>query len=147
MAGASLRKKLSRILGYKSSRMLVAPVSSGPTRSRLEGSTDDILMEAIEQRLTVSFRYKNKDGTTGRRHGNPHAIWIEDGVRWLHLYASPQSTSESGSLPGWRTYALSRISDVSAEVFIGDVSSQFALAPGWNPGWYSRVGSPVKLVT
>ena len=157
MAFQSLRKKLMNAFGFGGKPKTVIPKTRGQAFYKDYGGGDEAnLTNAIERKQPVTFYYNDKwqpDGTPGKlgqRVGNPHAIWIgPNGTKYLHLYVDPQSASATGDLPGWRTFILSRIQNVSVlelgtKFFGGTV--QFVRAPGWNPGWYSRVGTPVALI-
>ena len=94
----------------------------------------------------------HEPGTPGRagiRVGNPHAMWKgTNGTTYLHLYVDPRSATATGQLPGWRTFIVSRIRGVSTlelgNTFFGK-PVQFALAPGYRPGWYRGQGTPLFL--
>ncbi|NBS71247.1 WYL domain-containing protein, partial [bacterium] len=120
------------------------------------GGNEANLTDAIQRRQPVTFYYDDKwqedgvPGKAGQRIGNPHAIWVgSNGTKYLHLYVDPQSASATGSLPGWRTFILSRIQNVSVlelgSSFFGR-KVEFVQAPGFNRAWYSRVGTPVVLL-
>jgi len=114
-----------------------------------------VLKWAIENKQAVSFSYtdvsveeEGRVGKRGRRVGNPHAIWRDHGgTVYLHLWADPRSSSASGRLPGWRTYIVGRMTNVAPEEspLRSRRPQKFANAPGWNPAWYSREGTPIAI--
>jgi len=124
--------------------------------SRFGGDPMRELETAIENKQPVSFFYNDKwqpegvQGKYGQRIGNPHAIWKgANGTTYLHLYVDPQSASATGDLPGWRTFIVGRVQNVSVlelgtRLFGKPI--QFVTAPGWNPSWYRQVGQPLFLI-
>ena len=157
MAFTSVRQRLLRAFGLQRRQRTVIPRTRSQAYYRAyQGGDEANLIQAIDRRQPVTFYYDDKwqppgtPGKIGQRVGNPHAIWIgRNGTKYLHLYVDPQSASATGDLPGWRTFILSRIRNVSvlelgASFFGRPV--RFVFAPGWNPSWYSTVGQPVKLV-
>lgn len=132
------------------------------------------LSRAIKEQKSVRFNYTDKwirrDGSvvgiSGSRTGNPHAIWKAfNGTIYLHMYVDPTSTSQSntisrrsdatdserqaGDMPGWRTFIVSRINNVET-LNMGNnwrgKEIKFEPAPGWNPGWYFKVGAALRLL-
>ena len=160
MALVSLRKRLINAFGVRGRSPLTAPgvrvQGLGQPSLGGGGGVEATLIDAIDKKQTVKFLYDDKweedgaPGKSGMRVGDPHAIWIgSNGVKYLHLYINPQSVSASGGPTGWRTFLVNRIRQVApanagAQFF--DSNVQFVRAPGWSPGWYSRVGTPVKLI-
>ncbi len=156
MAYQSLRQRLLRVFGYQKPKTVI-PRTRGQAYFRsYAGGTEGNLVDAIDRRQPVSFFYTDKwqepgtPGASGQRVGNPHALWIgKNGTKYLHLYVDPQSATATGQLPGWRTFIVGRIKNVSvlelgARLFGREI--QFIQAPGWNPGWYARNGQPIKLI-
>lgn len=153
----SVLSKIKSALGIGAKPSTVIPKSrKAAYTARFGGDTMQELTLAIQNREPVTFFYNDKwqeegvKGKYGQRVGNPHAIWKgRNGRVYLHMYVDPQSASATGDLPGWRTFLINRIQSVSAlelgTSFFGK-KVQFVLAPGWNPGWYSRVGTPIVLV-
>jgi hypothetical protein len=159
MAFVSLRSRLLQAFGIgpKVAPQRVVPQTRGQAYFRAYGGgTRANLQRAIENRQPVTFYYVDKwqppgtPGAAGQRLGNPHAIWKgPNGSVYLHLYVDPQSATATGSLPGWRTFLLDRIQNVSVlelgTNFLGR-PVRFVAAPGWNPAWYRRVGTPITLL-
>ncbi len=157
--------KLKSLFGIGGSRAPSVIPKAGRGGGKLDfdvggGTTLSNLKYAIENRLPVSYFYVDKwqpatqPGARGQREGNPHAIWTMNGKTYVHLYVDPRSASASAalgeaSLPGWRTFILDRAQNVNVitlgRSFFGK-DIRFKIAPGFNPGWYSRVGSPVAIV-
>jgi len=157
MAFQSIRNSIAKLFGFGGKPETVIPKSRGAQyTARFGGDAMKELAYAIENKQPVSFFYNDKwqeEGVTGKygqRVGNPHAVWRgSNGTVYLHLYVDPQSASATGDLPGWRTFIVPRIQNVSVlelgtKLFGKPI--RFVDAPGWNPAWYSRVGSPIHLV-
>jgi len=152
----SIANKAKQFLGIQTKPATVIPSSRGAAYRSYEGGVEANLKSAIERKQPVTFYYDDKwqeegvPGKIGQRVGNPHAIWRgSNGTKYLHLYVDPQSASATGGLPGWRTFILDRIQNVSilelgTKLFGKPV--QFVLAPGWNPRWYSTVGTPIEII-
>lgn len=135
----SLGDKLKSVLGSRLGATEEAPLVRLPkTMAALPG-----LKEAIETRQPVSFSYTNasEPGESGLRHGNPHAVFSQDGKTYLHMWTQAMSASGSGGLADWRTFLVGRIGDVTIHPLglspAGD-EQVFPLAPGFNAGYYSR---------
>lgn len=153
----SILNRLKKAVGLGAKPRTVIPRSRRAQYvSRFGGDPMRELKQAIDNKQPVSFFYNDKwqpEGVTGKygtRVGNPHALWRgNNGTVYLHLYVDPQSASATGDLPGWRTFIVNRITGVSvlelgSRLFGRPI--QFVNAPGWNPRWYSRVGTPIDLV-
>jgi hypothetical protein len=157
MAFTSIRAQLAKAFGFgKRPRTVIPRTRSAQYVAAFGGDPMRELQKAIDLKNPVSFFYNDKwqpEGVLGKygtRVGNPHAIWRgKNGTVYLHLYVDPQSASATGDLPGWRTFIISRIQNVSvfelgSRMFGRPV--QFVTAPGWNPGWYFRVGTPLQMI-
>jgi hypothetical protein len=158
MAFISILNRVKKAFGFgaQRARTVIPKNRRGQYVSRFGGDPLKELERAIELKNPVSFFYNDKwqpEGVTGKygtRIGNPHALWRgNNGTVYLHLYVDPQSASATGDLPGWRTFIVSRIQGVSVlelgtRLFGSPV--QFVTAPGWNPAWYSRVGTPIAMI-
>jgi len=157
MAYTSILGRLKKAFGFGVARPSVIPKTRASKYvSRFGGDPMKELKAAIENKQPVSFFYNDKwqeegvNGKYGQRVGNPHAIWRgKNGTTYLHLYVDPQSASATGSLPGWRTFIIGRIQNVSVldlgtRLFGRPV--QFVTAPGFNRGWYSRVGTSIATI-
>jgi len=153
----SIANKVKQALGIGQTPQTVIPKTRGQAAYRsYAGGVEANLTEAINRKQPVTFYYDDKwqpdgvPGKIGQRVGNPHAIWVgSNGTKYLHLYVDPQSASATGDLPGWRTFIVSRIQNVSVlelgtKLFGRPI--EFVFAPGWNPSWYSSAGTPVVLV-
>jgi len=153
----SLANKAKQFLGIPVTPPSVIPRCRQQAQYRsYAGGAESNITDAIRRKQPITFYYDDKwqvDGTPGKigqRVGNPHAIWRgSNGTKYLHLYVDPQSASATGGLPGWRTFILDRIQNVSilelgTKLFGKPV--QFVLAPGWNPRWYSTVGTPIEII-
>jgi len=153
----SVLNRFKKAFGFGGKPKTIIPKSRAAQYvARFGGDPMQELETAIKNRQPVSFFYNDKwqpEGVTGKygqRVGNPHAIWKgSNGTTYLHLYVDPQSASATGDLPGWRTFILGRIQNVSVlelgtKLFGKPI--QFVQAPGWNPAWYSRVGTPIYLI-
>jgi len=153
----SVANKVKSALGIGQKPTTVIPKTRGQAFYRTyAGGVEANLTDAINRKQPVTFFYDDKwqpdgvPGKIGQRVGNPHAIWIgNNGTKYLHLYVDPQSASATGDLPGWRTFIVSRIQNVSVlelgtTLFGKPVA--FVFAPGWQPAWYSKAGTPVVLV-
>lgn len=158
MSFTSIRARLLQTFGLAPRRpRSVIPRTRGQAFYRAyRGGTEANLKDAIERRQPVTFYYDDKwqpegvPGKIGQRLGNPHALWRgSNGTLYLHLYVDPQSASATGGLPGWRTFIVDRIQNVSVlelgTRFLGR-PVVFVAAPGFNPAWYSRVGTPIQLL-
>ena len=157
MGFTSIRNRFMKALGFGKKPKTVIPKSrKAQYVARFGGDPMQELQQAIDLKNPVSFFYNDKwqpEGVTGKygqRVGNPHAVWRgKNGTVYLHLYVDPQSASATGDLPGWRTFIVSRIQNVSVlelgnKLFGRPI--QFVTAPGFNPGWYSRVGTSIKIL-
>jgi len=151
-AFASLAQKVKAALGFgPGSDRYNVPTTRGAQYRTMAGGPMANLQDAIERRQPCAFFYDDKtsDGS-GMRLGNPHAIWAAtNGSKYLHMYVDPRSATASGSLPGWRTFLVDRIRDVSVYDLGTNLfgrAQEFNVAPGYNPGWYSRNGRPIVLV-
>lgn len=157
MAFTSLRARFAKAFGFGAKPRTVIPKSRGAQYvAAFGGDPMRELAKAVDMKAPVSFFYNDKwqpegvSGKYGQRVGNPHAVWRgTNGTVYLHLYVDPQSASATGDLPGWRTFIISRIQNVSvlepgASLFGRPI--QFVNGPGWNPGWYFRVGSPLQMI-
>jgi hypothetical protein len=153
----SLRARLAKAFGFGGKPRTVIPSSRGAQYvARFGGDPMKELEQAIKNKQPVSFFYNDKwqpegvQGKYGQRVGNPHAVWKgANGTTYLHLYVDPQSASATGDLPGWRTFIVSRIQNVSVlelgtKLFGKPI--QFVTAPGWNPAWYPQVGTPIYTI-
>lgn len=144
LSGLSLRA-LQRVR-----RSLLRRGNKEQEEARLRGATVMArLRSAIDQKLPVRFLYRpvGEGGRTGIRLVIPYAIYMRNGKRYLNAYTLPSSISATRGLPEWRTFLISRISGVQLPT--GSDASLFALGrrrvPGYNPGWYRRVGRPIAL--
>lgn len=157
MAYQSIRARLAKAFGFAGKPRTVIPRSRRQQYvASFGGDPMRELEKAIDNKQPVAFFYNDKwqpegvQGKYGNRVGNPHAVWKgRNGTTYLHLYVDPQSASATGDLPGWRTFIVGRIQNVSVlelgtRLFGRPV--QFVDAPGWNPGWYFRVGQPLFMV-
>jgi len=157
MAFESIRKGIAKLFGFGAKPATVIPSSRGAQYvSQFGGDPKKEITFAIENKQPVSFFYNDKwqeEGVTGKygqRVGNPHAIWTgTNGTTYVHLYVDPQSASATGDLPGWRTFILGRIQNVSVlklgtKLFGSPIT--FVTGPGYNPSWYSRNGTALALV-
>ena len=157
MGWQSIRARLAKAFGFGGKPKTVIPRSRRAQYvAAFGGDPMRELEKAIANKQPVSFFYNDKwqdegvPGKYGQRVGNPHAVWRgSNGTTYLHLYVDPQSASATGNLPGWRTFIVGRIQNVSVlelgTRLFGRVI-QFVTAPGWNPGWYSRAGQPIYLI-
>jgi len=156
MGFQSLRARLLQVFGFNKPKTVI-PKTRGQVYYRsYEGGAESNLVDAIDRRQPVSFFYVDKwqpvgtPGARGLRVGNPHAIWIgKNGSKYLHLYVDPQSATATGNLPGWRTFLVSRIKEVSVlelgtRLFGRPV--EFVQGPGFRASWYSKNGRPVKII-
>ena len=138
----SLRSKVARSITKGQPTKL-----SSRTKKRVK--IPNTLQAAILFRQEVSFYYSDADGSpVGLRRGYPHAVWKERGRTWLHMWVLPGSVSE-GTLPGWRRFDVNRIRQlrvIQNPIEIQGEPARFPLAPGWNPSYYRRRGTPVYLV-
>lgn len=157
MAFTSLRARLAKAFGFGARSKTVIPRSRKARYvASFGGNPMEELKKAINSKQPVAFFYNDKwqpegvSGKYGNRVGNPHAVWRgKNGTVYLHLYVDPQSASATGDLPGWRTFIVNRIQNVSVlelgtRLFGRQI--EFVTAPGWNPAWYSRVGTPIDLI-
>ncbi len=157
MAFESVRKSLAKLFGFGGKPKTVIPTSrSAQYVSQFGGDPEKEIIFAIKNKQPVSFFYNDKwqeEGTPGKygqRVGNPHAIWYGDnGTVYVHLYVDPQSASATGDLPGWRTFILKRIQNVSVlqlgtKLFGRPI--EFVTGPGYNRSWYGQNGIAIALV-
>jgi hypothetical protein len=157
MGFISLRKRLLQTFGFNRPKTVIPKTRGQAYYRSYAGGAEGNLLEAIDRRQPVSFFYVDKwqppgtPGARGLRVGNPHALWIgKNGTRYLHLYVDPQSATATGGLPGWRTFIVSRISNVSVlelglKLFGNPV--EFIQGPGFRPSWYRKNGQIIKLIT
>lgn len=84
---------------------------------------EDILIEAIKNRKMIDFNYENKP----IRNAAPHAIYISSaGNKNMDAFQF-DGYSESGNLPDWRNFTLSKIENLSV------LDETFEIADGYNP--------------
>lgn len=152
----SIANKVKKALGIESTPPTIIPKGKGAAYRSYAGGVEANLKDAIARKQPVTFYYDDKwqpdgvPGKIGQRVGNPHAIWTgNNGTTYLHMYVDPQSASATGELPGWRTFIVSRIQNVSilelgTKLFGKPI--EFVRAPGFNPGWYLSVGTPVAII-
>lgn len=151
---SSLAQRVKESLGIGKPKSVVPETRAAQYRTMAGGPAAN-LTDAITRRQPVAFFYVDKwqpagtPGATGLRVGNPHAMWVgTNGEKYLHMYVDPRAATATGQLPGWRTFIIGRISDVSiydlGKGFFGK-EVKFNIAPGYNPGWYSRNGRPIVL--
>jgi hypothetical protein len=158
MSFLSLAQKVKQLVGLSNdrARKSIIPETRAAAYKTLAGGPEANLRDAIERRQPVAFFYVDKwqppgtPGASGLRVGNPHAVYIgpPGGDKYLHMYVDARAATATGQLPGWRTFIVSRINDVSiydlGKSFFGkDV--KFPIAPGYNQGWYGRNGRPIVL--
>jgi len=101
----------------------------------------ELLIESVENRLPISFKYNKPDKTKGNRIGNVHAIFIftskigEISTK-LHIVQTDgvSDSADKGDFPFWRTFNIDFISDVK---ILGD-SSKFEIEEGYNPESYDN---------
>ncbi|WP_205857562.1 helix-turn-helix transcriptional regulator, partial [Phytoactinopolyspora endophytica] len=104
-------RKLERVLPARLRRMLTAvldateaPAVPSPATVPLELLT--ALGQAIQQRRTVRFRYRDRQGESTRREAEPYRQVLSR-QRWYLLAWDVERND-------WRTFRLDRISDVAA---------------------------------
>lgn len=150
-APMSLRMRLTRSLRFGFRPLRTSPVREpGEARKPRRGGKEGTVRDAIEEGLPLRFYFRDKDGFTGTRQGNPHALyWSSKGRLTLHMWVKSASASASGGLPGWRTFELARISNPRIREMGEDSFGKprrFRRALGYHRSWYSRDGrKPVEL--
>ena len=95
-----------------------------------------ILKEAIEKQIPISFQYNKPGKTPGERIGNPHAVWVmrkKDGMESTKVHiVQTEGVSDSGQeLPSFRMFDL----DVLSEVKLLENNNSFEISEQYNPEW------------
>ncbi len=95
----------------------------------------DALKSAVEHRTPISFSYSGSN-SPGPRVGNPHAVFDRrkkngDEEVYFHLWQTG-GVSDSGGLPAWRMFFLSKTSAVEVD----PSHAPFRVADGYNPASY-----------
>ncbi len=96
--------------------------------------TLDKLKNAIEAQKMVSFTYNKLDGPSGKRYGNPHAIYIirkiDDSESTKVDIVQVGGVSESKrEFPSFRTFDLDKLEDVEMD----DSQEKFTISEQYNP--------------
>jgi len=99
--------KLTRLV--KTCLLLAAVPSLSTSGERPAAAPRDLLAGAIRERRIVSFVYQGQPRTV-----EPHACGVvaPDGEPVLHGYQIAGG-STSGQLPGWRTFAITKITELA----------------------------------
>lgn len=96
----------------------------------------EILKEAIENKLKVSFEYSKPGKISGRRVGDPHAVFImrrKDGSESTKVHiVQTAGVSDSGQeFPSFRVFDLLELADMK----IVAPAEHFAVSSDYNPEW------------
>ncbi len=96
----------------------------------------EILKEAIEKRMPITFEYNKPDKTPGVRVGNPHAIFImrkKDGSEStkVHIVQTSGVSDSKQEFPSFRQFNLTEISNVR----IKETDTPFDISEDYNAEW------------
>lgn len=94
------------------------------------------LKQAISLQMPISFSYNKPGKTSGKRIGNPHAVWVmrkNDGTESTKVHlVQTEGVSDSGqTLPSFRMFDLDMLTDVEV---LGH-SEKFNISDQYNPEW------------
>ena len=96
----------------------------------------ELLKEAIEKRIPISFQYNKAGKTRGVRIGNPHAVFVMrklDGTNStkVHIVQSGGVSDSRQDFPSFRMFDILELGAI--ELMISD--SPFDIGDGYNPTW------------
>lgn len=96
----------------------------------------DILREAIRNQLKVSFEYNKPGKVSGKRIGDPYAVFImrrKDGSEStkVHIFQTSGVSDSGQKLPSFRMFDLLELSDIEMLT----PSQIFNVTSDYNPEW------------
>ena len=96
----------------------------------------EILKEAIEKRMPITFEYNKIGKTAGERVGNPHAVFVmqkKDGSEStkVHVVQTEGVSDSEQEFPSFRMFDLSELSNVE----INDTEIPFDISGDYNADW------------
>lgn len=91
---------------------------------------------AIENRSSVRFAYNKPGKVSGKRIGNPHAVFVmtkKDGSQStkVHIVQTDGVSDSEQEFPSFRMFDLSELSNVE----LVDNSAPFPIHEDYNSGW------------
>ncbi len=78
-------------------------------------TTIETLIEAINQRKSISFEYNKEGSANGLRFGNPHAVFLAstDEVN-IHIWKTGGVNTDPKKLPPiWKTYSVKNLENIT----------------------------------
>ncbi len=96
----------------------------------------EILKEAIEKRMPISFEYNKQGKTPGIRVGNPHAVFVmrrKDGSEStkVHVVQTSGVSDSEQEFPSFRLFDLTQLSNIK----ILAVDTPFDVSDKYNAEW------------
>lgn len=102
-------------------------------------STIDTIVEAIKIRKPISYEYNKPGKTSGRRLGNPYAVFVftaQSGKQSTKLHVVQTSgvsdSDDRQPLPSFRTHEVEWLSSIE---ILRDQPSFDPNHPDYNPNW------------
>ena len=98
--------------------------------------TIEILKKAIQQKSVISFEYNKPGKVTGKRIGNPHAVFImrtSDGTEstLVHIVQTSGVSDSQQTCPSFRAFSIENLSNVIICVPV----VTFEESPQYNSEW------------
>lgn len=98
--------------------------------------TLETLKLAIENRSSISFNYNKPGKVSGKRTGNPHAIFVmtkKDGSKptMVHIVQTGGVSDSGQDFPSFRMFDLTELSNVE----LVDNSAPFSIHEDYNHDW------------
>lgn len=105
-----------------------------------------MISEAISQRRTIIFEYNKPGKVSGKRIGNPHAVFVmrlKDGSKStkVHVFQTGGVSDSGQNLPNFRMFDLTYITNV---VFSNDCRA-FEISSKYNPNWEGYKDAIIKI--
>ena len=103
----------------------------------------EVIKKAIELRKPVEFYYNKEGKISGKRIGNPHAIYRDpktDNIN-VDIYQTDGVSDQPEKIPDWRVFTVKFINN--AEILKG--SREFDIADGYDPDSLRYVDVIAKL--
>lgn len=74
-------------------------------------NTVEELMEAINDRKSISFQYMHEGNEAGMRMGNPHAVYVDEKSHetLVDIYQERGTTDMNQILPSWETFEVQSV--------------------------------------
>lgn len=90
-----------------------------------------LLKEAINSQRSIEFEYIREDKTSGKRKGNPHALFVYPGKNTIEIHIfQTEGVSDSQAerpIPSWRLFIVEFMENIRI------LEEKFSVAEGYNP--------------